>query len=104
MSEHVVSPKIYVAVFAALMVFTILTVWVAYYELPGILNVIVALTIAVIKATLVVLFFMHVRWSSRLTKVIVVAGLFWLVIMVVLTLSDYLTRPTSPILTGTGGS
>jgi hypothetical protein len=47
---------------------------------------------------------MHVYWSSRLTKVIVVAGLFWLVIMVALTLSDYLTRPTSPILTGAGGS
>ncbi|MFL6214329.1 MAG: cytochrome C oxidase subunit IV family protein [Blastocatellia bacterium] len=103
MSEHVVSPKIYVSVFLALMVFTVLTVVVANFDL-GRANVLIALTIAVIKATMVVLFFMHVYWSSRLTKVIVVAGLFWLVIMVALTLSDYLTRPTSPILSGTGGS
>jgi len=58
----------------------------------GLLNVVVALTIAVIKATLVVLYFMHVRWSSRLTWVFVCAGFFWLAIMVALTLSDYLTR------------
>ena len=101
MSEHVVSPKIYVSVFLALMVFTVLTVVVAYFDL-GRANVFIALTIAVIKATLVVLFFMHVRWSSRLTMVFVVTGLFWLMIMVSLTLSDYLTRPTSPILSGTG--
>ena len=97
MSEHVVSPKIYVSVFLALMFFTVLTVVVAYFDL-GRANVFIALTIAVIKATLVVLFFMHVRWSSRLTMVFVVAGIFWLFIMVALTLSDYLTRPTSPIL------
>jgi len=93
MSEHIVSPKIYVSVFLALMFFTILTVVVAYFDL-GRANVFIALTIAVIKATLVVLFFMHVRWSSRLTMVFVFAGLFWLIIMVTLTLSDYLTRPS----------
>jgi cytochrome c oxidase subunit 4 len=103
MSEHIVSPKTYVGVFLALMVGTILTVVAARIDM-GRLNIYIALTIAVAKATFVVLFFMHVRWSSRLTKVIVVAGLFWLVIMVTLTLSDYLTRPTSPILTGAGGS
>jgi cytochrome c oxidase subunit IV len=96
MSEHVVSPKLYVSVFLALMFFTVLTVVVAYFDL-GRANVFIALSIAVIKATLVVLFFMHVRWSSRLTMVFVVAGIFWLFIMVALTLSDYLTRPTSPI-------
>ncbi|MEN3334400.1 MAG: cytochrome c oxidase subunit [Blastocatellia bacterium] len=99
MSEHVVSPKIYVSVFLALMFFTILTVVAAYFDL-GRANVLIALVIACIKATLVVLFFMHVRWSSTLTKVFVVAGLFWLVIMVALTLTDYLTRPSSPILRG----
>lgn len=100
MSEHVVSPKIYVSVFLALMFFTVLTVVVAYYDL-GRANVFIALTIAVIKATLVVLFFMHVRWSSRLTMVFVLAGLFWLVIMVTLTLSDYLTRPSwNPVVHG----
>ena len=96
MSEHIVSPKIYVSVFLALMVFTILTVVAAYFDL-GRANVFIALTIAVIKATLVVLFFMHVRWSSRLTWVFVGAGLFWLFIMVSLTLSDYLTRPWNPV-------
>ncbi|MFL6274591.1 MAG: cytochrome C oxidase subunit IV family protein [Blastocatellia bacterium] len=100
MSEHVVTPKVYVSVFLALMVLTVLTVIVAYFDLKQ-LNVIIALGIAIIKASLVVLFFMHVRWSSTLTKVFVIAGLFWLVIMVSLTLSDYLTRPSwSPTLPG----
>jgi cytochrome c oxidase subunit IV len=96
MSEHIVSPKIYVTIFLALMVLTILTVVAAYFDL-GRANVFIALTIAVTKATLVVLFFMHVRWSSRLTMVFVVAGLFWLLIMVVFTLSDYQTRSWVPV-------
>ena len=91
MSEHIVTPKLYIAIFIALMVLTGLTVWVANFDL-GPLNAIVALTIAVIKGLLVVLFFMHVRWSSRLTKVYVAAGFIWLIIMVALTLSDYQTR------------
>ncbi|HEY3138661.1 MAG TPA: cytochrome C oxidase subunit IV family protein [Blastocatellia bacterium] len=91
MREHIVSPKVYFAVFTALAVFTVVTWSVAKLDL-GFLNVVVALTIAVIKATLVVLYFMHVRWSSRLTWVFVCAGFFWLAIMVALTLSDYLTR------------
>jgi cytochrome c oxidase subunit 4 len=96
MSEHIVSRKIYFAIFGALMVFTALTVFAAFRDLDYVFhgaNTVVALTIAVVKATLVVLFFMHVRYSSRLTWVIVVAGLFWLGIMFVLTVSDYLTRP-----------
>jgi cytochrome c oxidase subunit IV len=96
MSEHIVSPKLYVTIFLALMALTILTVVAAYFDL-GRANVFIALTIAVTKATLVVLFFMHVRWSSRLTMVFVVAGLFWLIIMVVFTLSDYQTRSWVPI-------
>jgi cytochrome c oxidase subunit 4 len=91
MSEHIVTPKLYVAIFIALMVLTGLTVWVANFDL-GPWNAIVALTIAVIKALLVILFFMHVYWSSRLTKVYVAAGFIWLIIMVALTLSDYQTR------------
>jgi cytochrome c oxidase subunit IV len=63
-------------------------------------NTVVALTIAVIKATLVVLYFMHVRYGTRLTWVIVVAGFFWLVILFALTMSDYLTRPSGQYLTG----
>lgn len=96
MSEHIVSPKVYVIIFLALMVFTGVTVWVANYDL-GPLNAIAALTIAVIKGLLVVLFFMHVRWSSRLTRVFVVAGFIWLIIMVALTLSDYQTRTWIPL-------
>ncbi len=79
-------------IFGALMVLTILTVVVAKINLGHPFNDIVALTIAVSKALLVVLFFMHVRYSPRLTWVVVVAGFFWLGILIVLTLSDYMTR------------
>ena len=93
MSEHIVSKKLYFGIFAALMVLTVLTVVVANIDLGGnILNTVVALTIAVCKALLVVLYFMHVRYSSRLTWVFVGAGFFWLAIMVALTFSDYATR------------
>lgn len=92
MSEHIVSKKIYFLIFSALMVLTALTVVVANYDL-GRLNAIVALSIAVLKAMLVVLYFMHVRYSSRLTWAFVGAGFFWLAILFALTLSDYFSRP-----------
>ena len=91
MSEHVVSKKIYFIIFGALLVLTAATVWVATLDL-GPLNVVVALSIAVLKATLVVLYFMHVRYSSKLTWVFVGAGFFWLAIMVAFTIGDYATR------------
>jgi cytochrome c oxidase subunit 4 len=91
MSEHVVSKKTYFIIFGALMVLTAATVLVATFDL-GRLNVIVALSIAVLKATLVVLYFMHVRYSSKLTWVFVGAGFFWLAILVAFTLSDFATR------------
>src|SRR5881394_1041597 len=91
MREHIVSPKLYYVIFIALVVLTVVTWSVAKLDL-GKMNAVVALTIAVIKATLVVLYFMHVRYSSRLTWVFVCAGFFWLAIMVALTLSDYMTR------------
>jgi cytochrome c oxidase subunit 4 len=91
MREHIVSPKIYYAIFIALAVLTVVTWSIAKLDL-GKMNAVVALTIAVIKATLVVLYFMHVRYSSRLTWVFVGAGFFWLAIMVALTLGDYMTR------------
>ena len=72
-----------------------LTVWVAYLDL-GFLNVAVALGIAVTKAALVILYFMHVRYSSRLTWVVVSSGFFWLGILIVLGLSDYLSRGWLP--------
>ena len=91
MSEHIVSRKLYFIIFGALMVLTILTVAVARVNL-GPLNDVVALTVAVSKAVLVILFFMHVRYSSRLTWLVVISGFFWLGIMIVLTLSDYVSR------------
>ena len=91
MAEHIVSRKIYFAVFGALIVLTGLTVVVAEQDLHR-LNVVVALAIAVLKATLVTLFFMHIKYSKRLTQLVVVAGFLWLLILIGLTLSDYLTR------------
>jgi cytochrome c oxidase subunit 4 len=92
MSEHIVSLKVYFAIFIALMVGTALTVWAGLQDFPGPLNVIVALTIAVVKATLVVLYFMHVRYSSRLIWVVFASAVFWLGILFALTLGDYWTR------------
>ncbi len=92
MSEHIVSLKIYVMIFLALMVGTALTVWAGLQDFPGPLNVIIALTIAVVKATLVVLYFMHIRYSSRLIWVVFTSALFWLAILFALTFNDYWTR------------
>lgn len=83
--------KVYILIFLALMVGTALTVTAAFMDL-GVFNDVVALTIAVIKATLVVLFFMHVRHSARMTKLSIVAGFLWLAILIGLTLSDYFSR------------
>ena len=91
MAEHIVPRRVYYLIFAALMIGTYITVQASYFDL-GALNAIVALTIAVAKATLVVLFFMHVRYSTRLTWVVVVGSVFWLGILLALTFSDYLTR------------
>ena len=91
MSEHVISPGPYIAVFLALMVLTAITVWVAFIDL-GTLNDIVAMAIAVTKACLVILYFMHVRYSSRMSRVTIAAGFVWLAIMIGITLTDYLSR------------
>jgi cytochrome c oxidase subunit 4 len=88
---HAPSRKPYFLTFGFLVVMTLLTVLVAHYNL-GPLNDIVALTIAVAKGTAVVLFFMHVRHSSKLTKLIVVSGFLWLAIMIFVTMSDYWSR------------
>jgi len=94
MAEHVTSRKVYFLVFAALIVLTVVTWLVAQVDL-GWANDVVALTIAVTKAVLVLLFFMHVRTSTRMTIVTATAGFFWLVILIGLTLADYLTRGSS---------
>jgi cytochrome c oxidase subunit 4 len=92
MSEHIVPVRIYVTIFLVLLAGTALTVVAAFVDFPWKLNTIVALTIASAKATFVVLYFMHVRYSPRLVWVIVASALFWMGILFALTFSDYLTR------------
>ena len=95
MSQHVVAKKIYFAVFAGLIVLTVVTAVVATIDL-GPLNIVVALVIAMLKASMVMLFFMHLRWSTRLVHIVAVASLLWLAILISLTLSDYRTRHWTP--------
>ena len=91
MIHHIVPKRSYAAVFLTLLLLTAVTIEVAFIDL-GLLNNIVALSIAVAKALLVVLFFMHVRWSSKLIQVVVGSGFLWLAILVAFTLGDYFTR------------
>ncbi|HYM23679.1 MAG TPA: cytochrome C oxidase subunit IV family protein [Vicinamibacterales bacterium] len=90
-SEHVVPRRTYYLIFGILIFCTYLTVQIAFFDL-GVFNTVAALTIAAFKAVLVVLFFMHVKYSTRLTWAVVICGLFWLGIMLTLTLTDYTTR------------
>jgi cytochrome c oxidase subunit IV len=87
-----ISPKVYVTVFVALLILTALTTGVAFLDLGGAGNVAAAMTIAVVKTALVMLYFMHLRYSSYLTLLFAGAGIFWLGILIVLTVSDYLSR------------
>jgi cytochrome c oxidase subunit 4 len=102
MTHAIVPTRLYVQVFGALLTLTVLTVAISFFDLGGgrlhYANAVAAISIAVAKATLVVLYFMHVRWSSRLTWVFVGAGVFWLLILIVLTLSDVFTRQWIPAL------
>jgi cytochrome c oxidase subunit 4 len=99
-SGHVVSVKLYSAIFSALLMMTLATAGAAFIDLGGNLNTAVAMLIAACKALLVILFFMHVRYSSRLTWVFVGAGFFWLMILLALTLADVLSRRWLPTLIG----
>jgi cytochrome c oxidase subunit 4 len=90
-TSHILPTRVYYTIFGVLLLCTYLTVQVAYFDL-GRLNAVAALTIAVFKTVLVVLFFMHVRYSTRLTWVVVIAAVFWLMILLTLTAGDYLTR------------
>ena len=91
MAQHIVPRQLYYRVFVALLALTLITVGVAFIDL-GRLNAIIALTIAVGKALLVMLFFMHVRYGSRLIWVYAAAGFFWLALLLTFAVSDYLTR------------
>ena len=104
MSEHIVSVRVYLTIFMVLLVGTLLTVLAAFQDFTFhignrtlALNTPIALLIATTKATFVVLYFMHVRYSSRLIWVIVAAALFWMAIMFALTFADYWTRGWLPI-------
>lgn len=100
MTHPTVPLRLYGGIFVALILLTGLTVAIAFFDLGGgrlhALNALAAITIAVAKALLVVLYFMHVRYSSRLTWIFVGAGVFWFVIMIVLTLADYMSRGWFP--------
>jgi cytochrome c oxidase subunit IV len=91
MPQHIVSRQLYYRVFAILLGLTLLTVGISFLDL-GPLNPIIALTIAVVKALLVLLFFMHLRYSSSLSWILLGAGIFWLVLLITGVLQDYLTR------------
>ena len=99
--HHIVSPVIYLIIILALLVATATTVWASYLDLgewhiaPGVTifwNPVVALAIACTKATLVVLFFMHVKYSTKLTKLTVCAGLFTFMALIGMTMCDYVSR------------
>ena len=95
MSEHIVPVRVYVTVFVVLLVLTATTTAVSAIDL-GPWNTVVALAIAVLKASLVILFFMHVKYSPRLIGVVIVGGLFWLAILLLITFSDFATRGWPP--------
>ena len=92
MNPHVVPIRTYLSVFIALMVVLVVTVLASFLDL-GPFSIVVALTIAVMKAVLIVVFFMHLRTSSQLTRIFAGAGVVWLIIMLGLTLNDYISRP-----------
>jgi cytochrome c oxidase subunit 4 len=105
MSGHVAPKSLYYSIFGTLMVLTVITIGVAFINL-GALNFPVAIAIAITKATLVILFFMHAKYSSRLTKLVVGGAFFFLAILLGLTMTDYLSRGwyTSPRGTTTAGT
>ncbi|MGB6679410.1 MAG: cytochrome C oxidase subunit IV family protein [Terriglobales bacterium] len=92
MSEHIMSSKFYYTIWIALLCLTVITAAVSFVDL-GPLNTVVALVIATIKALLVVLFFMHVKYTSeKLTKIVIVSAIFWLFLLLALSMADYATR------------
>ena len=99
-ATHHVSLATYLVIFGALMVLLFLTVVAAFVIDLGKANILVALLIAVVKAALVVLWFMHVLYASRLTKIFVSAAFLWLAILFTFTFSDYLTRGWLPVSRG----
>ena len=91
MAEHIITRKTYVVIWAILMSLTALTAFASLYDLKA-WSAVVAVVIAATKATIIALFFMHIKYADRITKVVALAALFWLGIMFVLTASDFFTR------------
>jgi len=100
MAERTISTGSYVLVCAVLIVLTILTVSVSFFPIAGVWHIVIGLPIAVCKATLVVLFFMHAAISPRLTWIVILVSCFWLGILLVLTLADYFSRGMVPFSPG----
>ncbi len=90
-AEHIVPPGIYGLIITTLLVLTLLTVGAAFVDM-GRYNIVVALVIATLKATLVVLFFMHAKYVPQRTKLVIIAGIFWLALLLFMTMSDYVSR------------
>ncbi len=89
--HHIVSPGVYLGIIGTLMLLTFVTIKVATVDL-GRWNIVVALVIATFKAILVVLYFMHAKFSPRRTQLVIIAGIFWLGILLFMTMSDYISR------------
>ncbi len=90
-TEHVVPPGVYAVIITTLLSLTGITVYAAFVDL-GRFNIAVALAIATLKATLVVLFFMHAKYVPKRTKLVIISGIFWLALLLFMTLSDYASR------------
>jgi cytochrome c oxidase subunit 4 len=88
---RIVSPKLYLVIAGCLLVLTAATTAISYVEL-GVFNAVVAIAIACMKASLVVLFFMHIKYSSKLTKLTVASGLFTFLVLITMTMTDYISR------------
>ncbi|MGA8159422.1 MAG: cytochrome C oxidase subunit IV family protein, partial [Acidobacteriaceae bacterium] len=89
--EHIVSPTVYLIIGTCLLILTASTAAISYIDL-GVFNAVVALAIACLKGSLVVLFFMHIKYSSRLTKLTVAAGFFTFLVLLTMTMTDYISR------------
>jgi cytochrome c oxidase subunit IV len=98
--ERTISPATYIVVCVILVLLTVLTVGVSFLPIHGVWHIVIGLTIALCKASLVVLFFMHAILSTRVTWSVIVVVSFWLVLLFVLTFSDYVTRGIIPHMPG----
>jgi cytochrome c oxidase subunit IV len=100
MTERTIAPRTYVIVCFLLIVLTVLTVAVSFAQVPGVWHIVIGLVIAACKASLVVLFFMHVLISPRLTWIVIAVVCFWVGLLFVLTLNDYFSRGMVPFMPG----